>query len=406
MNILFVHERPSYFAGAEQNLADSAKSLRRCGIKCHLAYSRKFPSDPGFLQLFDSHHTCYELSECDPDASSSSLAVIASRVFADCLYLHKMETLPESIASIDCHKVQMVHDHDLCCPRRHKYFAASNHVCTRAAGWRCYLDGAFLRRVPERLIGISYSSISDKLQEMRRRKSLDTFVVASEFMREELIQNGFQEEKILVLPLGVRQLARPAAIPRSSVPTILFVGQLVRRKGVDLLLRALAQITIPFSAVIVGKGNAEASLRKLCAKLNLVGQVEFRGWVNHDELASLYAGARVIAFPARWPEPFGLVGIEAMRHGRPVVAFEVGGVPDWLQRGRTGFLVPEQDVTAFADALQKLLADHALAQTMGDAGVSASSELFSFEGYIEGLKSVLFPRKLRGVVEHSELLCT
>ena len=128
MNILFVHERPSFFGGVEQNIADSVKSLRREGIKCHLAFSPTFPSDPEFLQLFDSQHPCHEISECEPDNSPSDLSAIATRVRANCLYLHKMGTLPESIASIDCHKVQMVHDHDLCCPRRHKYFAFTARV--------------------------------------------------------------------------------------------------------------------------------------------------------------------------------------------------------------------------------------------------------------------------------------
>ncbi len=402
MNILFVHERPSYFGGAEQNIADSVKALRRDGIKCHLAFSPKFPSNLEFFQLFDSQHACHEMDECESNISTSTLSVIASRVSADCLYLHKMKTLPESIAFIDCHKVQMVHDHDLCCPRRHKYFAVSEHVCERAAGLRCYLDAAFVTADSKKLLGISYSSISDKLQEMRRRRSLDAFVVASNFMRDELIQNGFEEARVLVLPLGVRRQALPTAVPSSSIPTVLFIGQLVRGKGADLLLRALAQITSPFSAVIVGKGNAEDSLRTLCAKLDLVGQVEFRGWLNHEQLSSVYVGARVVAFPARWPEPFGLVGIEAMRHGRPVVAFDVGGISDWLQHGRTGFLVPEQDITAFADALQRLLADHTLAQTMGDAGLSASSELFSFDGYIAKLKAILLPRNaLRNRTLHS-----
>jgi glycosyltransferase involved in cell wall biosynthesis len=315
--------------------------------------------------------------------------------------LHKLDHLPGSLDASSYLTVQMVHDHDLCCPRRHKYFAASNRICTQPAGWRCYLDGAFLEKNPSGLIGVSYSSIERKLQEMRRRQSLDGFIVASEFMRSELIQNGFSKQKIHVLPLGVRQQNPVTPIPISSVPTILFVGQLVKGKGVDLLLGALSKITVPFSAVIVGKGNAEESLRKLCAKLKLVGKVEFRGWMNHEQLASLYSGARLVAVSSRWPEPYGLVGIEAMRFARPVVAFDVGGIPDWLQNGRTGFLVPEQDVTAFSKALQLLLSDYDLARAMGIAGLSAATKFFSSDRYIDQLESILLPATVRGTSDRS-----
>jgi glycosyltransferase involved in cell wall biosynthesis len=404
VNILYVHERPAYFGGVEQNISDSVKALRRRGVKCHLAFSAEFDADPEFLQLFDSQHPCSELGNEGSPLGSRTLSAIAEEVSADCIYLHKMERLPESIHSTHCHTVQMVHDHDICCPRRHKYFSIGNQVCTKPAGWRCYLDGAFLTRNPNSIVGISYSGIHDKLNEMRRRKALDTFVVASEFMRTELLQNGFPPEKIQVLPLGVRQQSLPTPPPLSSIPTILFAGQLIKGKGVDLLLRALAKLTVPFSAVVVGKGNAEESLRRLCVELKLVGQVEFRGWVNHEQLASLYAGARAVAVPSRWPEPYGLVGLEAMLHARPVVAFNVGGIPDWLQEGRTGFLVPEQEVTAFSEALLKLIVDRELARHMGEAGLSAATELFSFDGYIDGLHSVLLPKNRPTELEHARLV--
>ena len=393
MNILYVHERPAYFGGAEQNIADSVKALRRRGVNCHLAYSSQFHADPEFLQLFDSSHSCIELENGMEKTLSSPLNMIAAQVSADCLYLHKMERLPSSIQVINCRTVQMVHDHVMCCPRRHKYFAIGNHVCTKAAGWRCYLDAAFLKRDPESLTGISYSSIQEKLNEMRRHHSLDSIVVASEFMRAELIQNGFSQERVHLLHTGVRKQGITFPPPLSSIPTVLFVGQLIREKGVDFLLHALAKIKVPFSAVIVGKGNAEDSLRRLCAELKLIGQVEFRGWVNHEQLANLYAGARVVAIPSRWPEPSGLVGMEAMRHARPVVAFDVGGIPDWLQDGRTGFLVPEQDVRSFSNALLKLIVDQELAQHMGEVGLSAAAELFSFDNYIDELLSVLIPEQ-------------
>ena len=93
-----------------------------------------------------------------------------------------------------------------------------------------------------------------------------------------------------------------------------------------------------------------------------------------------------------------------MFHARPVVAFNVGGIPDWLQDGRTGFLAPEQDVTAFSEALLRLIVDRELARNMGEAGLSAATELFSFDGYIDGLHSVLLPQNRPTEMEHARLV--
>ena len=94
-----------------------------------------------------------------------------------------------------------------------------------------------------------------------------------------------------------------------------------------------------------------------------------------------------MVIPSCWPEPFGLIGLEAMRNARPVVAFNVGGIPDWCDNGKTGITVPQQDVSAFAEALEKLLTNYALAQEMGINGVRKVALQFSFEKNLDKLIS-------------------
>ena len=93
--------------------------------------------------------------------------------------------------------------------------------------------------------------------------------------------------------------------------------------------------------------------------------------------------------PSRWAEPFGFIGIEAMHHGRPVVAFAVGGIPDWLEPDVTGLLVPEQDVPALARAIERLLTDDALASTLGRNAYRRARERFSFDPYITDMEAHL-----------------
>jgi glycosyltransferase involved in cell wall biosynthesis len=171
----------------------------------------------------------------------------------------------------------------------------------------------------------------------------------------------------------------------------LYVGQLIRGKGVDLLLRSLTNLDIPFRVVIVGRGNAETDLRATARQLGLSDRVEFAGWVDNDDLHRHYMSCDLVAIPSRWPEPFGLVGLEAMRHCKPVVAFNVGGLSDWLQHEHTGFLVPPGDVQGYSIALRRLLSDRVLCSALGTNGATQFHRRFRFHNYIHSLEQLLLP---------------
>ena len=128
---------------------------------------------------------------------------------------------------------------------------------------------------------------------------------------------------------------------------------------------------------------------ELVRSLGIGDRVTFVGWVPHDRLAAYYTQARVVAVPSRWAEPFGMVGLEAMWASRPVVAFSVGGIPDWLADGETGLLVTEQDTRGFAHAIEELLGDPATAERMGAAGWERVQGRFRFEAFIERTEEVL-----------------
>ena len=148
-------------------------------------------------------------------------------------------------------------------------------------------------------------------------------------------------------------------------------------------------MSVPFDANIIGAGNAEVGLKSQAESLGLSDRVRFLGWAPNDELDAHYNAARVVVVPSRWPEPFGMVGLEAMMHGRPVVAFNVGGIPDWLDHEVTGLLAPEQDSVAFAAALDRMLTEHDTAISMGKAAFDRVSNVFGFGPYMEKLESTL-----------------
>ncbi len=387
MRILFVNERLGHFGGVEQNVALTAAALRARGHACFLAYGMRTGRDEAtYAESFDGCYACADLAANASVADARAMPDILEKTTPHAIYVHKAPRIaPFTAFQGAVRVVRMVHDHDLCCPRSYKYYAWNGVICQHPAGWRCWLDAAFAARDRTSPFGIRWVSISQRIAEMRANWGLDALLAGSRFMRHELIQNGFPPERVHIVPPCVHDQKEPAT-PVPEAPNILYVGQFLRGKGVDLLLQALARLKTPFQARLAGVGNAETSLRRLCADLGLAHNVSFVGWLDNEGLNSLYQWAKIVAVPSRWAEPFGMVGIEAMQRGRPVVAFDVGGIPDWLTDGETGLLVRELDPACLAAAIETLLNDAPRAADMGRNAREHVARRFGFAQYVDSIE--------------------
>jgi glycosyltransferase involved in cell wall biosynthesis len=167
----------------------------------------------------------------------------------------------------------------------------------------------------------------------------------------------------------------PADIPRNGMTIGVVAASLSPRKGVDVLLRALARLS-DASLVVVGSGPDEPELRALAGSLGLDDRVHWVGW--SDTPRSYIAAVDVLAVPSR-EEALPLVILEAMLAGRPVVASAVGSVDEAVVDGATGRLVPPDDPAALADALGALVADAETRERMGACGRQRAVERFSLE---------------------------
>jgi glycosyltransferase involved in cell wall biosynthesis len=214
-------------------------------------------------------------------------------------------------------------------------------------------------------------------------------MVGSRWMERELIINGLDPGQVAIVPPIPASLAQARPIPASGQSEILYVGQVIRGKGVDLLLRALKGVPGDWHATVVGTGNHLETCRTMAETLGIAARVSFAGWVPHDALAPYYGRAAVCVVPSRWPEPFGMVGVEAMARGRPVVGFAVGGIPDWLEDGVTGILAPEADTGALGGAIASLLADPKRAAALGKAGLERVRERYQPNQYLDRLMQIL-----------------
>ena len=167
-------------------------------------------------------------------------------------------------------------------------------------------------------------------------------------------------------------------------PLIGVVARLHRSKGIDVLVRAMVRLP-GASLAVVGRGDVQDDLEALAKELGVDDRVHMLGWQDRpqDHIATF----DVLAVPSR-VEPFGLVIAEAMRAGLPVVASNVGGIPEVVADGETGFLVPPDDVDALAGALQRLLDDPELRARMGQAGERRFEANFTLDRMVASYESL------------------
>jgi glycosyltransferase involved in cell wall biosynthesis len=196
-------------------------------------------------------------------------------------------------------------------------------------------------------------------------------VAASVNTRENARRFYGYQGPIDIIPLGIRQpeLSPPSRTALSLPPTAFVavtVGRLVKRKGLDALLRSLAANGLAdVHLVIVGEGPERAELERLSAQLGLGPRVHFVGRVDDERKWQLLQAADVYV-SATMHEGFGLVYLEAMAAGIPVITFDHGGQVDFLRDGETGYLVRQGDVDGLSAALARLQSEPGRAKAMGE----------------------------------------
>lgn len=351
-NILYIGKYLGVIGGIERYMQKSAELLRQNGFNLHYLYTdSEVKNSEEFLSSFDSieffSQDCRWLKEAD-------LVVLHNIIPVQLLKL-----LPQNKT------VFFAHDHNIYCRRHHYYTPIGRKNCHRKYNFlRCMFCDLKRNSAPP-------------LAEYCKLPAL----VLSDFMRENLLKNGFQ--KVVKISPFVKVKSEEHIFAPNKVLRLLFLGQLIRGKGADLMLKSLAELDVPFVCTIAGDGNDRTMLENMVKQLQLEDKVKFVGFVNDTE--KLWTNCDVFLFPIRWQEPFGLVAIEAMAHGLPIVAYNLGGVGEYLS-DRNGVLVAEKQ--SFAPALKKLYNSVETMNKMGKNSLEIVKEKFSEERFIEEFKAL------------------
>jgi len=316
----------------------------------------------------------------------AELARILSREKPDVIHLHRVDNpyVTEACQGF-APTLRTLHNHNLYCPGGVKFFPSSGAACQKPFGPLC-LPLALITHCGSRRPPVLFKAYAGSRAMLHAIRSLKAVLVASKYIGDLVVNHRFPKELLRVLPYFTKLPSEPKIASQGNM--LLFMGRIVRQKGLDVLLKSLRHVQAPFRLVIGGDGPDLMKARRFVSEVGLEKRVEFRGWISRDQQCAYYRRASVVVVPSVWPEPFGITGIEAMSYGKPIVAFNVGGIPEWLENGVTGFLVNPYDVKEMAEKICYLLEHPKLAAEMGMRGRERVARDFSQEEHVTRLLEI------------------
>ena len=221
----------------------------------------------------------------------------------------------------------------------------------------------------------------------------DRTIHNSDFIREKAILLGAHRDRAQTIRKGVDCDHFNTPCPNSSSendpPVILTVGGLIKRKGVDVILDALAILskTHRFKFLIVGDGKERQSLMDQCDQLSLADKTEFVGRVGRPEIPKFFANCDIFVLASIW-EAAGNVLLEAMASGKAIVTTDSGGPPEYVAEGRTGFIVPVRNAECMANRIAMLLDDPELREQFGQRARIRAAEEFPYSKMVDRILEV------------------
>ena len=215
-------------------------------------------------------------------------------------------------------------------------------------------------------------------------------VVASAHMAAEYGRHDVPAVRLTTARLFPTDGESAPVRPIPSDAVVLFAGRMTNIKGGDVLVRAVAEarrlLGSPIRLVMAGDGPRRQEWAALAARLGV--DARFPGWVTGDERLMLFRSASLVAVPSLWPEPFGLVGLEAAVHGVPAVAFDVGGIREWLQDDVGGRLVgARNDAVALGNTIFRMLSSPGELARLGE-GARRTALAFTLNAHLEVIEEV------------------
>lgn len=300
------------------------------------------------------------------------------------VHFHKFDRLSYSLVGLarrqGCATLWSVYDYLAVCPESHLQ-QRSGGYCTNGQGERCYECYHPGRRLP-RLQQRAY--VHRRNLVLGSLRQLDQIIVLSSRCREIMAQHGLPEERIKVIHQSY-PVAETAPAPAAEVDPhlVFFAGWLAPAKGLHVLLEAMPLVRQEFPEVqLIALGLPAPDpqypfhIQELMSQHNLSDWVDLRGRLPREEFLQALRRAAVVVVPEQWENMSPVILVEAMAHGRPVVASRLGGIPEFVTEGETGYLAAAERPEEFAAGIKAVLGEPAQAMALGRRAHQRARELF------------------------------
>jgi glycosyltransferase involved in cell wall biosynthesis len=375
--ILIVHKYTGFIGGIERYIFDTVSLLRKNGYLVYGLFEERI------CQNSDKFESVFNIVSFVEKGNIKSQINDFLEKGVRSAFIHKI-TIPSlfKILQDKFTSTLFIHDHDYYCMKSHKYYPFTRSNCHRPFNtFICSICAQPLYRTKSGRISLKSVKPLMKQKIFHLSRKCDNFVVLSEHMRDNLIINNYDEDKIIKIYPVIEDNVSVGETTKDRY--LLFVGQIIRGKGLDLLLQALTMVKGAFKLNIVGKGNDEGYIKNLVKEYNLESKINFVGFTL--DIASWYNSANMVIVPSRWQEPFGLIGGEAFSYKKPVIGFDVGGISEWLKNEVNGFLINENDTNELASKIDYLLENPKIAEKMGLAGNEMLKNMFNETEYLKNI---------------------
>jgi glycosyltransferase involved in cell wall biosynthesis len=283
-----------------------------------------------------------------------------------------------------------VHDHRPLCPNGDRMFPRSGKTCTAPIGIACAVHAL--------TDGCAYGPRPSTLGLIRRRRTLrdaiaaaDIVTVASRYVADRAAACGIAPKQTLRIPPPLADDAFGDVPQPHAPPAVFFAGRMVPQKGLLSLVRALALIPPERRPALRAFGDGPERDEALRTSARLGVALDAPGAVDPAAVRAGLDACALAVMPSLWEEPFGMAGIEAFARTRPVVAYRVGGVPDWLDDETNGLAVGRADERALSVAIDRLLCDEELRVRLG-ARARSDAERYRLDPIVDALHDALTAR--------------
>ncbi len=289
----------------------------------------------------------------DP-GTTAALSSFVERFDPDLIHAHNLfslgQDLVRTLGSFGIPLVQTFHDYGVVCPNSW-CVRGDGTPCTGGAGAQC-----FRHRCQQNYPFDPEHVFLTLLRQNQLASSIDVALCPSQHLAKLLARHGFPD--VRPLPYFVERTAEPSRATARAPAELLFLGRLEPEKGLAHLLDALPRIleVEPRTRLtLVGDGSAAAALHAKVRELGLDARVDFHGKVEHERVREFHARATALVLPSIWSENSPLAIYEALAIGLPVLGSRVGGIPELIEDGQTGFLFEPRDPADLAEKALKLL---------------------------------------------------